>query len=264
MKIFALLFILVTLPTLAADQGEYLKFFDSKVYSLKTKGVKDFTVEISSSKLTKQLNDLKSFGEIKNLKFKLYWTANPERLDIEIIGLPDGFLQLKDELRASILPVIDNLLPMTLAQRFPGYKFTAGKEKATILATDTTGLAPIPSYTLEFDSQDRLIKIVGNRPLGTQEIDFIFEKKAFTDGKWALISVESEVSDNGQTIKIIRKLNYGSTQGIGTLSSVDMTTEQSLKKEGAKPVSQSDHIEFSNYQINSGAAFKHFLSDKSN
>jgi hypothetical protein len=30
-------------------------------------------------------------------------------------------------------------------------------------------------------------------------------------------------------------------------------------------VSQSDQIEFSNYQINSGAAFKHFLSDaKSN
>lgn len=265
MKIFALFFALLINPSFAADLGEYLKFFDSKVYSLKTKGVKDFTVEISSSKLTKQLNDLKSFGEIKNLRFKIYWTANPERLDIEVLGMPDGFLQLKDELRASILPVLDNLLPMTLAQRLPGYKFTSGKEKSSIVATDTTGLAPIPSYTLKFDAQDRLIKIVGNRPLGTQEIDFTFEKKAFTDGKWALVSVVQEVSDNGQIIRVTRNLNYGSTQGIGTLSSVDISTEQELKKEGSKPVSQSDVIEFSNYQINSGAAFKHFLSDsKSN
>lgn len=265
MKILALFLALVTYPTFAADIGEYLKFFDTKVYSLKTKGVKDFTVEISSSKLTKQLNDLKSFGEIKNLKFKVYWTANPERLDIEVIGLPDGFLQLKDELKASILPVLDNLLPMTLTQRFPGYKFTSGKEKSTILATDTSGLAPIPSYTLHFDTQDRLIKIVGNRPLGTQEIDFIFEKKAFTDGKWALISAVTEVTDSGQKIKVTRNLNYGSTQGIGTLSSVDMLTEQELKQDGAKTASQSDQIEMSNYQINTGAAFKHFLSDsKSN
>lgn len=266
MKILVLfLALFLSLSSMAADIGEYLKFFDSKVYSLKSKGVKDFTVEVSSSKLTKQLNDLKSFGEIKNLKFKIYWTANPERLDIEVLGLPDGFLQLKDELKASILPLLDNLLPMTLAQRFPGYKFTSGKEKSTILATDTTGLAPIPSYTLEFDTQDRLIKIVGNRPLGTQEIDFIFEKKAFTDGKWALISVSTEATDSGQKVTVTRKLNYGSTQGIGTLSSVDITTEQELKREGAKPVSQSDQIEFSNYQINSGAAFKHFLSEsKSN
>lgn len=265
MKIFALLLSLLSFSAFAADIGEYLKFFDSKVYSLKTKGVKDFTVEVASSRLTKQLNDLKSFGEIKNLKFKIYWTANPERLDIEVIGLPDGFQQLKDELKASILPLMDNLLPMTLTQRFPGYKFTSGKEKSTILATDSTGLAPIPSYSLQFDSQDRLIKIVGNRPLGTQEIDFTFEKKAFTDGKWALVSVVTETVDAGQTISVTRKLNYGTTQGIGTLSSVEITTEQVLSKEGAKPVAQSDQIEFYNYQINSGAAFKHFLSDsKSN
>ena len=182
-----------------------------------------------------------------------------------MLGLPDGFQQLKDELKASILPLLDNLLPMTLTQRFPGYKFTSGKEGSTIVATDSTGLAPIPSYTLQFDSQDRLIKIVGNRPLGTQEIDFTFEKKAFTDGKWAMVSVVTEATDAGQKITVTRKLNYGSTQGIGNLSSVDISTEQVLNKEGAKPVTQADQIEFNNYQINSGAAFKHFLSDsKSN
>lgn len=265
MKIIALLLGLLSFHVAAADLGEYLKFFDTKVYSLKSKGVKDFTVEVSSSKLTEQLNELKSFGQVKNLRFKLYWTANPERFDIEVLGLPDGFLQLKDELRASLLPLLDNLLPMTLAQRFPGYKFATGKEKATITATDTSGLAPIPSYTLQFDAQDRLIKIVGNRPLGSQEIDFNFEKKAFTDGKWALQSVVTETSEAGVTVKSTRKLSYGSTQGIGTLSSVEMTTEQTLKRDGPKPPVQTDQVEFKNYQINTGEAFKHFLSEsKSN
>lgn len=261
MKILLSFFLLMTFSAWAQKPTEYLNLFDNKIYSLKTKGVKDFVVDITSTKLTKQINEQKTFGNVKKLVFRTYWTANPERLAIEVLGLPEGFLEAKEGLKASMLSVLDNLLPMTLPQRFAGYKFSAGKKPGLFMATDTTGLAPVPSYELHFDSQDRLTKIVGHPALGTTSTDLMYEKKAFSDGKWVLTSSVTSSSQGGGTLTSSRKLDYSSTQGIGTLASVALETEQKWEKGDAKPVSQSDVVVFENYQINSGAAFKYFLNE---
>lgn len=257
------LFVLLMVMTAAHAQtsSEYLRLFDQKVYSLKTKGVKDFVVDISSPKLTQDLSEQKTFGNVKKLIFRAYWTANPERLAIEVIGLPEGFVEAKEQLKASILPVVENILPMTMEQRFPGYKIAPGKKAKTFMATDSTGVAPIPSYEIVFDSQDRLTQITGYPPLGSNQTEFIYEKKAFSDGKWVLSSVVTTTEQGGQTVTNSRKLSYGSSQGVGTLSSVTIETEIKGDAANQKPVSQSDVVHFENYQINSGAAFRYFLND---
>lgn len=261
MKFLTALLVLLSLTAFAQDPAEYFNLFDNKVYSLKTKGVKDFVVDITSSKLTEQINDQKTFGLVKKVIFRTYWTANPERLAIEVIGMPEGFQEAKESLKASILPLMDNVLPMTMTQRFPGYKFTAGSKPKEFIATDTTGIAPIPSYVIRFDNQDRLTQIIGNRPVGTSSMDLLYEKKAFTDGKWALTLATNTASENGQTITSSRKVNYGTSQGMGIVSSVVLTTEQKWENPKLKPISQSDEVKFENYKINSGEAFKFFLGD---
>jgi predicted HAD superfamily phosphohydrolase YqeG len=64
MKFFVVLF-LFSLGAIAQEPSTYLKIFDSKVYSLKTKGVKDFVVDLENTRLTKQINDQQSFGKIE-------------------------------------------------------------------------------------------------------------------------------------------------------------------------------------------------------
>lgn len=245
---------------LAQDPAEYFSLFDNKVYSLKTKGVKDFVVDLSSSKLTQQMNDQKTFGTVKKLVFRVYWTANPERLDIEVLGLPDGFREAKEELKANLLPVLDNIVPMTLVQRFNGYKFAATKPRE-FTATDSTGLAPVPSYLLRFDEQDKLVEIRANRTVGMSTMELSYEKKAFSDGKWVLLSTTNVSSENNQTITSTRKVDHGSSQGFGVVTAVTMTTEQKWSKPELKPVIQSDVIKFDNYKINGGEGFKHFQSE---
>lgn len=261
MRILFLVCALFSINAWSQDPTVYLNAFDAKVYSLKTKGVKDFVVDIESSKLTKQLNDQLIFGKVNEVIFRTYWTANPERIAIEVMGLPDGFNEIKEELKLSLMSVMDNLLPLTTVQRFAGYKFHSGATPKEFVAQDTTGIAIVQSYVLRFDNQDRLIGVSGKKPIGTLTITPNYEKESFADGKWVLKSMATQSSENGQTLIIRKELDYGSSQGIGVLSEVKMVTEQRSEVPGAKPLISEEELEFKNYKINSGEALKYFLGE---
>lgn len=262
MKILLILMTLTSFSSWAQDPVKYLNNFDSKVYSLKNKGVKDFVVDIRSSKLTKQLNEQKIFGTVKDVVFRTYWTAKPERLDIEVLGLPDGFKEVKDDLKNSVFSLIDNLLPPTTPQRFSGYKFVAGSKPKEIIAKDSTGVAAVQSFILRFDKEDKLVNVEGNKAVGSLNIFPKYEKESFSDGKLVLKTLTTTSSENGQTVNIKKELKYGTSQGMGVLNSVNIETEQKLAGSKAKPLISEETLTFKNYKINSGAAFKHFIGSE--
>ncbi len=255
--IFALMMMFVANAVIAQTPATYFSLYDRKVYSLKNKGVRDFVVDVSSSKLTEQVNAHKIFGEVKNLVFRIYWTLAPERLAVEILGLPEGFHAAKHELRLNFMPLLDNLLPMTVEQRFPGYKISAGKNPREYIAADSTGVAPIPSYVIKFDTEDKLSEIIGMKPVGSWNMEWIYEKKGFSDGRWVTTQINVTNSEGGQTLTTSRRLNYGTAQGMGVLSEVVLTVDQS----GPKTFRTQENIEFNNYKINTGEGMKYFLSD---
>jgi len=258
MKFFlSLIFLLSGAHTLAQDHKTYFSLYDRKVYSLKNKGVKDFVVDVRSSDLTEKVNEQKIFGNVKDLIFRVHWTLAPERLAVDVIGLPEGFAEAKNELKASFLPLLDNLLPMTIEQRFPGYKFSPGKTPKEFIATDSSGLAPIPRYILKFDEQDRLSEITGQKPVGSWNMTWAYEKKAFSEGRWVISQVTLANSESGVTVKSSRKLSYSMVQGMGVLSEVVLSVEQS----GEKTIRTEENIEFTNYKINTGEGMRYFLGD---
>lgn len=263
MKMFVLLISLISVSAWSQDPTVYLNNFDAKVYSLKSKGIKDFVVDIESSKLTKQLNDQQIFGKVKEVIFRTYWTATPERLAIEIIGLPEGFREVKEDLKMSVIAQMDNLLPMSTVQRFAGYKFHTGVNPKEYIATDSSGIANIQSYVLKFDATDKLIEVVGKKPIGTMNITPKYDKDSFAGGKWVLKSLTTTVAENGQTFTTVKELDYGTTQGMGVLNKVTVETEQRSDAPGAKTLKSEDTVEFKNYKISTGEAMKYFLGESS-
>ncbi len=260
----ALLFLIASLfaySVWAQDPNVYLNNFDAKVYSLKTKGVQDFVVDIESSKLTRQLNDQMIFGKVENVIFRTYWTANPERLAIEIIGLPEGFKEIKEELKLSVMSILDALIPPTTLQRFAGYKFQVGASAKQFTATDTTGIAAVQNYIFKFDDQDRLVSVIGKKVVGELEITPKFEKESFADGKWVLRSLKTANTEQGQTFTVIKDLAYGNHQGMGVLSRLKVTTEQTSTSKGSKQLILEESYEFKNYKINAGESLKYFLGE---
>ena len=259
--VVAFFLVLMSISCFAQDPNAYLKNFDNKIYSLKSKGVKDFVVDIESSKLTKQINDQQLFGKVEELLFRIYWTATPERLAIEVIGLPEGFKEVKEELKASIYGLLDNLIPQTSEQRFSGYKFSQGRKSREIVAKDSSGIAPVPSFSLKFDEQERLVEVVGNKPVGTFVVTPVYKKEPFSDGKWVLVSQTTLSSENGQSMTVKKELSYGKSQGVAVVSDVSISTEYKAVSANAKTVKFSENIEFKNYKINEGSALKYFLGE---
>ena len=203
------------------------------------------------------------FGKVDEVIFRTYWTANPERIAIEILGLPDGFKEIKEELKLSIMSIMDSLLPIPTTQKFAGYKFQAGSGSKDYVAQDATGLATVQSYILRFDNTDKLIEVIGKKAVGELLITPKYEKESFADGKLVLKSLNTSSSQNGQTLNVKKDHSYGTSQGLGVLSRVRITTEQSSSTKQAKPLILEETIEFKNYKINNGDALKYFLGEGS-
>lgn len=264
MKKFTLmLMLIVSWSAFAQDPVAYLNQFDQKVYSLKSKGTKDFVVDVESNKLTQQLNEQGIFGRVSKLVFRVYWTANPERLSIDIIGLPEGFREVKDEMKYSILSQLEMLLPQAIIKKFTGYKFSAGPGTKDVVAKDISGIASIPEFILKFDNQDKLQEIVGKKPVGSMNTAVVYERENFADGKYVLKSQTTTVNENGQTVSVSKELKYGNSNGIGVLSSVTTTTTTTVEGSKNKPFVLSETLTFDNYKINTGEALKFFLGSES-
>jgi hypothetical protein len=257
MKFIIFLFLLTNI-VFAQDPSASLSEFDSRIYSLKSKGVSDFVVDIENSRLTKELNDQKIFGKVDELIFRTYWTSNPERVAIEIIGLPDGFKEVRDSLKQNVFQIFENLIPVSTANKFRGYKFISTKNIREILAQDTTGLAPIPSFLLKFNDDNKLVEVIGNRPIGTMVIRPTYEKTSFSDGKLVLVNQATTTSENGVDITLKRKLSYEKFQGITALSDVEVTSDQTIN---SKVVKTNEAFHFKNYKINEGYAVRYFLGE---
>ncbi len=256
-----LCFLLLLSSAYAQDPSAYLKSFDAKIYSLKSKGVKDFVVDIENEKLTKNLNDQQLFGKVEELVFRVYWTANPERLAIEVVGLPQGFKEVKEDLKMGIMGVVENLIPQSMEKKFNGYKFVPGANAREVIAQDTTGIAPVPSFILMFDDQDKLVEVRGVKPIGTLIVKPKYEKESFSDGKLVLKEQTTMTSENGQTLIMTKELEYGNSQGIGVLTEVEASTEHKASQAESRPMTTKETITFKNYKINSGDAFKYFLGE---
>jgi hypothetical protein len=261
MKVIIALILLSSFSAWSQDAVSQLNLLDSKVYSLKTKGVTDFVVDVESSRLTKQVNDQAIFGTIKSLVFKVFWTANPERMAIEIQGLPEGFKEVKEELKASLIPLLEHLLPPTTIAKFNGYKISNGSKPKEFIAQDTTGMAAIPSYVLQYDPQDKLTDVIGKKNVGTFHVTLKQDKESFSDGKWVLEESVTESAENGQSIKTTKELDYTTIQGIGVLEEMDIVTEQKSDKPGSKALKYKENVKFNNYKLNTGAGLKYFLSE---
>ncbi len=260
LKNLTLLGLLFSTSMTFADALTSIKLFDAKVYTLKNKGMKDIVVDIVSTKLNQQINNQGTFGNVNNLIFRVYWTLVPERFDIEVLGLPEGFRELKEELKISVSSLVENILPPPTDKKFSTYKFSELPNNQ-FKAQDTSGVADIPTFLLKFDAQNRLVEIIGQKPVGSFVVSPVYEKDSFSDGKWVLKKQVTKAQENGQDVTSVKTIIYGTQNGVTVPKGVTISTDQTFSRPEMKPVSFTETIEFKNYKLNTGEAMKHFMKD---
>lgn len=238
-------------------QSETLQNFDKKLYTPRLKAVTDLVFDVESDKIREQLNEQKTFGEIKKLIFRLYWTAQPERLAVDIIGMPEGFREVKEGLKASVLPLFEHVVAIPLEKKFADYTLTR-KSTNILEAKAKSNLSSVDSYQLVFDDSSVLTQIITNRAVGEMVTKFVYDKTSFSDGRLVLKSQETLLQEAGQKVSVKREISYHVAGGAGFPQLISVRTHQS-NAQGSHE--QREVFKFSNFTVNKGEALKFFLNE---
>jgi len=257
-----------SLSAFAQDAAAYLLRADEVSHNPKLRGLKDLVVDLVSPQMTKQLNDQKIFGNIREVSFRIYWTAQPERIAIEVNGLPEGFREIKEELRAVMVGRLENIIPLPLDKKLQGYKFrTDTRKPRTVIATDASTLRPIPEYELAFDADGKLTSMIAKKPVGLIISTLTWGKAPWSEPRFYVIRTQTRSEEGPQLTETETDTSWQTFAGIGFPTAVKTRIKQTLKQPGSpnKPIERSidETLLFKNYKINEGEAMKWFLGHSS-
>jgi hypothetical protein len=262
MKWIAILSFLICFGVGAQDVVSLIKTHEEKSYNPRQKGLTDLVVDMVSPQITKQLNDQLIFGTLKDVSFRIYWTATPERLSIEVLGMPEGFNEIKQDLKRTIIAQFEGVIPIPLDKKFLKYKLQLDpKNKKGITAKDHTGLQVIPEYILNFNNDGRLSEIIAKKSIGEAVTKFTWKKSSWSDPRSFIEKTEMTSIDGPQETNTASVTTWIVEKNIGLPSKLEITTIQKIRDQEGKNQERKivEDFLFSNYKVNEGEALKWFF-----
>ena len=223
-------FLFISMSALAQDAAGLIRLADEKNYTPRAKGLRDLVVDLVSPQLTKQLNDQLIFGHVSEAIFRIYWTAEPERVDMDIVGLPAGFNEIKEELKASMIGKLETVIPLQLSKRLSAYKFrTEPAKPGVVIASDSTNQMPITEFEMTFAKTGVIEKLVGKKPVGIVTTTYKYAQESWSDPRLVLVATVTKVEDGPRTIVTNTEISYLVTAGMGLPSVLKTESKQTIK-----------------------------------
>ena len=253
---------LMFVPLSAAAVSE-LETFDIRSYHPENQGLRDIKFEVRVDQLLEKLNSESVFGKLSDVYFEVFWLF-PDKLDIEVVGLPKGFKERKEALKGLIANRLDFVIPQKLAQFTNGYTLTAQKKDQKILleATDKTGLRSINRMEFLFDKESKLLEFSTYSNSGTSASQLTFQAYPWSQNKWAIEKSKVENVSMGKKTIINTEIKYTTVAGFGLPQEVGITTQipviTGTKEKEISIEEIKNAVKFSNYQVNLGKAAEHF------
>ncbi len=265
MKALSLLLMLLTAPLALAQDGlARLREIQEKCYTPVQKGMADLVVDVVIPQLTKQLNEQAIFGHLNEVGFRVYWTAKPERIAVEVTGLPEGFREIKEDLKARALMKLEEVVPLPLEKKFEGYVFRLDADKSAVRAVDESGLRVIPEFVVVPDGGLLPTKLIAKRTIGNQVTETVWAKAPWSEPRAHPTRSVTTIQEGPQTATIETTRTWQVIAGIGVPSQVRSVVSQRLQtgSDAEKNLSRQSEelVLFKNYKINQGEAMKWFLA----
>lgn len=241
---------------------EELEQFEIRSYSPQQVGIKDLVYEIRMDGLKEVLEKNLAIGKRADLYFKIYW-LNPSEYRIEVMGLPTGFKEVKDDLKQLIKGKLDFVIPEKFSERLKPYtlKIEPISDGKLIKAIDDTYTLAVPEFDIKFDNGGKLKFIESKMSKSAIKTEFFHSPKAWSNNKLVLDRVVATSGLPGSKLTIINDVEYADINGFGLPSTLKVKnimeyTIPATEKEKAKVQSKESVsiLRFSKYEINTGKA----------
>ncbi|MFT6068821.1 MAG: hypothetical protein ACJAT2_002014 [Bacteriovoracaceae bacterium] len=253
----------ISLGNASMKPAEIVENFDLRYYHPQLLSLKDLAFEIRVSNLKESVLKSIPLSKLDDLYYSVFWIA-PGKYLIEVHGLPKGYVELRNELKALIRNRLDYVLPQKLAPKVRSYSLKAGETKnnlSTVIGTDETHQRGINEIEIKFNKKGMLQSFVTKSPMGSQKSEMQMSSKPWSNNKWVVDSIIVTSMQGVQFTKMKNTFKYKKVDGFGFPEKVTVETTQELQvnnkeKKKRKVVSE---ITFSNYQVNKGIARKRIL-----
>ncbi|MDC1173828.1 hypothetical protein OAT67_00400 [Bacteriovoracaceae bacterium] len=255
-----LLFNLQTLNVFASA----VKDFEIRQYNPVNMGLKDLYYDVRIEGLTKEFKKSNSLIKIeKEIYFKVFWLY-PGKIEIEVEGLPKGFLAQKNQLISLVTPKVAEVIPTSLSKTLRKYELAEKKKgkNTIVIAKDRTRSSAVTEMELTFDEKSRLTKVFYRSPMGSQRVQNNYVTKAWSKNKWVKDMVVARSVTGVQSTKVETKYDYESIKGFGLLNKIVINTEQVINQNSKNGKELKNSIEnivqFSNHKVNENIAQGYF------
>ena len=188
MKLICILIILSmsSLPQFAKSQVKNIwEEVDVRYYYPLDQGIRDLSFVIKQKGLEDYVKKSFALKNVKNLAVKVFY-LQPDALRVEVLGLPDGFNELRAKIKSIVAPYIAFAIPTRFIDRYQTYQFTKiNKNKGYVLkGVDPKYQSAIPEFKMEFDRDSRLVRTSANTPQGSNQTIFDYTRKSWSNGKY--------------------------------------------------------------------------------
>lgn len=273
MKNFLLLtatFAIMMVPAAVWSQSkiEEIEQYEIKSYDPQKTGLTDLVFEARVDNLTEVLNKTQTFGKLTDVYFKIYWLS-PAQYKIEVMGIPKGFQEVRDDLSTLIKGKLEFIIPEKFSDKFKAYTLKAEPiaDGKLIKAIDDTYTLAVQEVNIIFDKVGLLKTVETKGGLSAVKTEFFQSPKSWSNNKLVIDRVIAITKQGTSSLTITNTVDYVTVAGIGfpakiTVKNISEGVIPPTQKEKEKKFKNESGtvIKFSKYEVNTGKA-KRFMME---
>ena len=170
MRLFYIILILfISISPAFPNAKSILISHDNSIYNPLKFAVKEITFNIEIEGLAKEISDLNSYGKIEKVLFEVN-VDKLRRINVKVFGIPNGFTELIENLKAKLVPYLELLFPQSLSNFYRSYELKSNGNRVS--AVDQSYLKPIRESYMLFEKNGILLENKIKTAQGTQIINF--------------------------------------------------------------------------------------------
>lgn len=257
-----LLFLVLFIFNTSVFANSYVEGFDVRSYSPVKKGLKDLYFEVRNNKLKTMVESSTGVKTNDEIYFKVFWKF-PDKIQVDIEGMPKGFFELENNLKKIALEVVDYVIPRSPKEVLKEFDFKESEktnDSVTLVGTTKNSESRVSEVQLQFDKNSILKNMVTLSPYSRSETDFNMSTKKGSDNKYLTDSMETVITRGKVKLKLEKKFDYITQDGFTLPNKVQILMKPVDK---TKAVENSSEMTISNYKINEGLASKRITPAKS-
>lgn len=247
---------------LHADEINEIKQYELRTYTPVNYGLKDLTFEVRVSNLKELLEGQYNLKNLVDVYYKVYWIF-PGQYQINVEGLPEGFVELESELKSVLKEKLEFVVPKDISNKFRAYKLSYKSKNPTVVeGTDPTQTRSVNRIELVFEKDGKLKKLRSFSPHNVTESILDLGIKSWSHNKWVVEDYTMVVESTQRLLTVSNEISYETHGGVGLPSTISTETKVELKRindgeeELVKLNEKDSTLTFSNYEVNTGRAKK--------